>query len=675
MNRLSTSKSPYLRQHAHNPVDWYPWGDEALGKARNEDKWIFLSIGYSSCHWCHVMERESFEDPAVADFLNEHFVSIKVDREERPDIDAIYMEAVQIISGHGGWPLNIWLTPDLVPIYGGTYFPPSDMHQRPGFVTVAQRLLEIRTQDPEMVRDRVEKIRHALQHDLYDNLPEAAVTQATIHSAVIDYRNRFDAEFGGFSSAPKFPQAMGLRFLLQTDDTVAHQMAIQTIKRIVRGGIWDALGGGLHRYSTDHKWLVPHFEKMLYDQSTMLEALCTVQSKYPEPLFAWAISDMITFLERDLKHPMGGYISALDADTNGIEGLTYIWSDTELAEALSPHEMDIARFYYGIKPGGNWEGSHILVRERPIATVASDLGMSIDEMYEQVSSIREKLLALRNQRPQPAIDDKVITAWNAMLLSAFVDASLLTGDPHILKMASELGNFLSGAMYDGGVFRVCYQGEWEQAGFLDDVAFLAQAFFKLYGINADQQWLNRGIELVEIIRVQYFDHATDGFWFSGSEHHQPLGKTREVFDNATPSATSGAIGAFLAAYQLTGDRNYDMIAQRALRRLTTVMADHGTAFGSALQHANAIVKGRFELVLVGPEPEPFIDVWRAFDSGNITILVNRDGNGAGPLLTGRPFEADKTSAWLCREGACELPVYNTEALRTILKKYLHQESV
>jgi len=668
MNRLSNSKSPYLRQHAHNPVDWYPWGDEALEKARSEDKWIFLSIGYSSCHWCHVMERESFEDPNIAAFLNENFVSIKVDREERPDIDAVYMEAVQIISGHGGWPLSVWLTTDLIPVFGGTYFPPVDMHQRPGFLTVLGRLMEIRSQDPALVRDRVEKVRQALKHDVYEALPAASVTTETIDKAVKDFANRYDVEYGGFSGAPKFPQAMGLRFLLETADRDAHEMALQTLRHIVRGGIWDALGGGLHRYSTDHKWLVPHFEKMLYDQATLLESLSFAHSKYPEPLFASAVGDMLSYLDRDMKHPNGGYFSALDADTNGEEGLTYIWTDNQLRKTLESEDLELARRYYGIKDGGNWEGQHILVREASISDVALKSGLDETQLEERIAKIRQVLHKARQLRPQPAVDDKVLTSWNALLLSALVDTALRTENQHALRMAHDLGDFLAMAINDNGTYRVCYNGTWEQPGFLDDIAFLAQACFKLYSATAEQQWLDRGIHLVEAIRSRYYDHANSGFWYSDDTHDQPVGKTREIFDNAMPSATSGAIASLIVAYQLTGDRNYDLMAQNALGKLSTVMADHGTAFGTMLQWANSILVGRYELVLVGPEPEPFIQVWREFDCGHIALVIDRSGKGSGPLLQGRTFKESITSAWLCKDGMCELPVYQADELRELLKK-------
>lgn len=668
MNRLSSSKSPYLRQHAHNPVDWFPWGDEALHRARTENKWIFLSIGYSSCHWCHVMERESFEDPEIAAFLNEHFVSIKVDREERPDIDAIYMEAVQIMSGHGGWPLSVWLTPELVPIYGGTYFPPADMHQRPGFMTVMRRLLEIRDQDPEMVRDRSEKMQQAISRDIYDNLPMAPITSELIQKAIQDFSNRYDAEFGGFSGAPKFPQAMGLRFLLESDSQKAHAMAHTTLTRMICGGIWDALGGGLHRYSTDFKWLVPHFEKMLYDQATLLDTLAFAQSKMPNPLYESAIDDMVAFLERDMKHPKGGYFSALDADTNGVEGLTYVWSDQELTDVLSPDEFELARHFYTMKPGGNWEGNHILLRETPIDDIISHTGIDKDDLLLKVGAIRRKLHDHRQTKPQPAVDDKVITSWNALLLAAFTEVHTRTGNAPVLELALELGRVLDGAVHHTGVHRIMYDGSWEQSGFLDDVAFLSHAFLKLYGVTSDGRWLSRGVKLADLICDDYFDHNSDAFWYTDSKSENPLARTRDIFDNALPSATSGAIGALQLAFRYTADRRYELVANRALQRLSTVMGEHGTAFGTTLQYANHVVRGHFELVLIGPDPEPFLSVWRDFDRGNIVVVIARDSEGNGPLLAGRPYDRATTSAWLCRDGSCELPVFDADSLRLSLEK-------
>lgn len=668
MNKLFASKSPYLRQHAHNPVDWFPWGDEALQKAKQEDKWIFLSIGYSSCHWCHVMERESFEDPDVAAYLNEHFVSVKVDREERPDIDAIYMEAVQLMSGHGGWPLSVWLTPDLVPIYGGTYFPPVDMHQRPGFLTVMRRLLEIRAEDPAMVQDRVEKMREAINRDLYDNLPAAPVDRGVIEKAISHYAARFDAEYGGFSGAPKFPQAMGLRFLLDSDSYDAHKMALSSLTLMLRGGIWDALGGGIHRYSTDYKWLVPHFEKMLYDQATLLETLAVAQSKHPDVLFESAIEDMIAFLDRDMKHPRGGYISAIDADTNGVEGLTYVWSDEELNQVLTPAELRLTKAYFGLKSGGNWEGNHILVRETTIGELSERIGSDIDALKAQLGELRRKLHSHRQTRPQPAIDDKVITSWNALLMSAMVETHLRIGSAIALERSLEIGELLKSAIHPDGIYRICYDGAWEQNGFLDDLAFTAQAYLKLYAATAATKWLDIGISLVDQICEDYFDHDMDAFWYAAADSQVVLGRTRDVFDNAQPSATSGAIGALQLAYQYTGKRLYDLLANRALQRLSSVMGEHGTAFGSSLQFAQHTVKGQFELVIIGPDPDPFIDVWRHTDCGNIAILISRDSSGGGPLLEGRPFDPTSTSAWLCRDGACELPVYDAESLRLSLKK-------
>ena len=667
MNRLSASKSPYLRQHEDNPVDWYPWGEEALERARKEDKWIFLSIGYSSCHWCHVMEHESFEDPEIASFLNEHYISIKVDREERPDIDAIYMDAVQMIAGHGGWPLSVWLTPDLVPVYGGTYFPPVDSHQRPAFRTVLQRLLEIRKNDPKMVSERAEKLKSALQHELYSALPSQAITFDTIEKGVQDYKHRFDTERGGFSGAPKFLQSMGLRFLLSVSDPDANQMALHTLRMMIKGGIWDTLAGGLHRYSTDREWLVPHFEKMLYDQATLLDALSLAQAQYPEPLFDQAITEMLEFLERDMKHPLGGYYSALDADTDGEEGLTYIWSDAELRSLLTERQYDITRVAFGLTSGGNWEGHHILIRPLDLASLLERTGLSEDDFNAELKSIRKILFDARLKRNQPGIDTKILTAWNALLMSALIDVALRCHSQQAHKMAGELALVLESALHDGGIKRLCYDGTWEQDGFLDDLACTATAFFKWYGLTADEKWLHHGLHLVETIRSQFYDPSHNAFWLSSTDHDQPLTRTREVFDNALPSATSCAIEAFILAGTLSSDHNYTMIAHAAIERLSQMLAEHGTAFGSLLTSSLNFLRGRAQLVIVGPEQEPFLDVWRTLDLGQIQILLS-DKPTKGALFEGRDLIDGKTTAYFCVDGHCSLPVNDAIFLKSVIKK-------
>jgi len=667
MNRLASSKSPYLKQHAHNPVDWYPWSDEAIEKAKREGKWIFLSIGYSSCHWCHVMERESFEDPDVAAYLNEHFVSIKVDREERPDIDAIYMEAVQLIAGHGGWPLSAWLTSDLEPVYAGTYFPPVDSHQRPAFMTVLKRLLAIREKDPTMVADRAQKMREALNHDMYANLPAEPLSSDVIANAIQKHKERFDSIHGGFSGAPKFPQAMGLRFLLLTHDSEAIGMSLHTLRCMLRGGIWDAVGGGLHRYSTDHKWLVPHFEKMLYDQSTLLEALATAQGLHSEPLFDVAINDMLVYLDRDMRHPLGGYYSALDADTDGVEGLTYVWTTEEIDALVDAKDQALVRAYYHLEPNGNWEGNHILVRPTPLSELSNALSIPIAELEQRIRSIRQILLDARLKRNQPAIDTKVLTSWNAMLLTSLVETWKWTSNEKARVMAADLANVLMSAVDDSIVYRVSYDGVWEQPGFLDDYANLAIAFFNWYSISGDDTFLEQGRLLVEDIRNRFYDGSTNAFWLTEPEHNQPLARTRDIFDNALPSATSSAIAAMSLAGIMLGDRNYTQIAQLSLQRNVRMMSEHGTAFGSMLQSMVLHTQDVWELVIVGPHPTPFLEVWRQSRRTDVHIFLRDQPGNVGPLFNDRPMISGETTAYLCSNGVCQLPVTEPQDIVMMLK--------
>jgi len=668
-NHLIHCKSLYLRQHAHNPVEWYPWGDQALEKARKEQKWILLSIGYSSCHWCHVMEKESFEDPEVAAYLNEHFVSIKVDREERPDLDAIYMEAVQMMSGHGGWPLNVWLTPELVPVYGGTYFPPESTHQRPSFRHVLERLVSIQQEDPQLVHDRAATMRQALQKELYEQLPPTDLDAVVIDKALADYSRHFDARYGGFSGAPKFPQAMGLQFLLRSGHDQGRQMALQSLEHMIQGGIWDALGGGIHRYSTDETWLVPHFEKMLYDQATVLEALGLAAYMTDDPFYRTAMEDMLLFLKRDMSDDNGGFYSALDADTKGVEGLTYTWPFEELSELLTEEELHLATLYYGVSRQGNWEHTNILTRSYAHSheTLCAPLGYSVDALETQLAQLRHRLFQVRSARIQPATDPKILLSWNALLLHSLIQCRIWTGSELAMNLAKPLVNLVLSAEHEERLLRLCYEGEWEQAGFLDDYAFSAIALMEWFMLSGDQRVLETALKWVEKIRNDFYDPENDAFWLSELDHGQPLTRSREVFDNALPSATSGAIRAFQLAGSITGDQNYRMIAIRAMQRLQTFAGEHGTAFGSLLQTLLFELQATWDLVIVGPESEPFLAVFRKSQLPNVRVYCSLEPSDQFPLFTGKTLLNGRTTAYLCTNGVCFEPTSDPKRLAEQLK--------
>lgn len=551
-NRLARERSLYLRQHGHNPVDWYPWGDEALAKARHEDKMIFLSIGYSSCHWCHVMERESFEDPLVAAFLNAHFVSVKVDREERPDLDQIYMEAVQMMSGQGGWPLNVWLTPDLEPVYGGTYFPPEAMHSRPSFRMVLDRLHQMWTGERGKLIGRAAQIRAHLDEDLTAHLHPADPTPALIEQAVASAMGRYDETYGGFGGAPKFPMAMLVRFLLMTE--AGRDAALHSLKRMCEGGIFDQIGGGFHRYSTDARWLVPHFEKMLYDQALMISALAEAMRHSDDPAFAACMARTGDFLDREMRLPEGGYGSALDADTDGAEGDYYTWPPEQLA-AL------------GLTGTPNWEG-------RVILEAGNTAGWS--------SENRALLLEERRKKTPPAFDPKRITAWNALLLMAFCDAYQATGLEVWMARARDLASALMEGVDESGV--VLHELDADAVGFANDHALLALGLCRVHAIEPSEHLTDTAAGIGRVLIDRFLDPDTGTVYFAEASADR-LVRRKDWFDHAEPSANSAAIAAFHALGVATGDPAFDRLASEGIRRLHDLLGPEAFSMGFALQTA------------------------------------------------------------------------------------------
>ncbi len=631
-NRLAASTSLYLRQHGLNPVDWYPWGDEALAKARAEDKMIFLSIGYSSCHWCHVMEHESFEDEAIATRLNEGFIPIKVDREERPDLDSIYMEAVQMMSGQGGWPLNVWLTPDLKPVYGGTYYPPQPMHSRPSFAMVLDRLSDLWSQDHAKLIDRANGIADSLTRDLYEHLPPAPVEESLLGAALSSNKTRFDATYGGFGSAPKFPMAMWLSFLWRREE--GKDMVLQTLLAICRGGIYDQIGGGFHRYSTDERWLVPHFEKMLYDQALLLRLLSDVWAETRHPLLKSCIDQTGHFLDREMKCSDGGYGSALDADNAGSEGGFYTWTHDEITQ-LAP-EIATA---FNLPKQGNWE--HRIILERH-----SDVNLPSETI--------EKLLQYREQRERPAFDPKRLTSWNAMLLSAFVSLHQSTCDDIWKTRALGLAEWLHQNAYDSGTVKHIAEGG---DGFSQDFGTLCEAFCHVYELTADPKWLETSEAIAEKLLLNFHDAATDSFYFAKAQPDL-LFRKKELFDHAEPSGNSAALAGLYRLGRLTLNVRYIGIVERALNAMSSVFVDHAMSLGVALQVAQEIHSDRTELVICGDNgsllasqsanPDPF------------RIVIQGDSNGK-KSLNGQP------TAWLCTEFECQAPMHTPEELADALQ--------
>ncbi len=655
-NRLIHETSPYLQQHAWNPVDWYPWGDEALERARRENRMIFLSIGYSSCHWCHVMERESFENPEVARLLNEHFIAIKVDREERPDVDAVYMEALQMMTGQGGWPLNVWLTPDQIPIFAGTYFPPQDIHGRPGFASVLRELVDVYRNQPEKVKQQSTAIQQALQNDLYDQLSSEKFTSKHLEQAYRGYENAYDKKYGGFSGAPKFPTAMGIGFLLRYGKNPgakhAHKMALHSLEKMICGGIYDQIGGGFHRYSTDQEWLVPHFEKMLYDNALLLTVLAEASLASGRTLFSEAADETIAFLNRDMRHPDGGYYSALDADTDGVEGAFYVFTDDELKRILDEDSFSLAADYFGVGPAGNWEGVSVLHRAMSLHDLAEKHEIEEGSLNIRLDRIKKQLLDYRNGRTRPCLDDKIITSWNALMLIAHCRCvRLLDRDS---SDAVQLGTFLAErALQNGELYRIIDRnGNVKQPGFLDDYALLADSFSRLFEVTGDQKWLSLAACLTHSLTERFYDRDKNAFRYTSQDQKSLISKPRDLFDNAQPGGTSAAITTLFRTGHLCGMPEWTRIAIGAMEPLAQIAATHATAFGYLLQTMHNYLFPGKEIVIASQNPDTdpvaqkMIAIWREnYDPSSylITRTSNRTGRESSESISKLEPESEPTS--------------------------------
>jgi uncharacterized protein YyaL (SSP411 family) len=640
-NRLADSSSLYLRQHGVNPVNWYPWGEEALIRAASETKLIFLSIGYSSCHWCHVMEQESFEDATTAAFLNTHFIAIKVDREERPDLDSLYMEAVQLMSGQGGWPLNVWLTPELKPVYGGTYFPPEPRHNRPSFVMVLQRLVELWTQDAPTLLRRAESITASLNEDLFAHLPPSPVAPDLLGDVFAKNATRFDATSGGFGAAPKFPMAMWLRFLWRyaylEPGSQAHHMVVHSVLSMCRGGIYDAIGGGFHRYSTDDRWLVPHFEKMLYDQAQLLQLMSEVWVATKHPLIKACIDQTGDFLDREMRLPEGGYGSSLDADNAGSEGGFYTWTYAELM-GLAPELTQT----FDIQPQGNWEHRIILERRTDHILPESTLRMLREE--------RER----REERP--AFDPKRLTSWNAMTLSAFCSLHQATGEPIWRERAMDLAATLRQSVVRDD--HVLHQVNGN-TGFSQDYGTLCEAFCRVYELTADSSWLHLAEWVAQVMMTRFLDVDTASFYFS-EPSKDLLFRKKELFDHAEPSGNSAALAGLYRLYRHTLNPQLLALVERGLAALTSITPDHGLSLGVALQLMAETVAPRTEWVLSADDgallavnrssPDPF-------------RMIVQGPTPDKPAINGLP------TAWLCTQFSCRAPVHTPDDLLDALANH------
>ena len=549
-NRLAQETSPYLLQHKNNPVDWYPWGEEALEKARAEDKPILLSVGYSACHWCHVMERESFEDEATAEIMNKYFVNIKVDREERPDVDSIYMSAVQAMTRHGGWPMTVFMTPDGAPFYGGTYFPPVPSRGMPSFKQVLLSLADAYANRREEVLASAENVREFLKESSTASIPRSEVSEGLLAHGANALAGQIDNRFGGFDGAPKFPQAMNLEVLLRhhkrTGDRAALSGVELTLRQMANGGIYDQLGGGFARYSVDEYWLVPHFEKMLYDNALLARLYLEAYEATGDGFYRRIAEETLDYVMRDMRSPEGGFYSAEDADSEGVEGKFYVWTPEEIEATLEPEDAKLAERYWDVTERGNFEGKNILNVPRPPEAVADEFGLSTEELWQRILLIRERLFTEREKRVRPGRDEKVLAAWNGLMLRAFALAAGATGREEYLRVAKENAVFLLEKLVVDGRLRRSYKdGQARLNGYLEDYACVADGLVELYEATFETRWLREAASLADAILGLFWEEAEGAFYDTAADHEELVTRPRDVYDNASPSGNSVAVDVLL----------------------------------------------------------------------------------------------------------------------------------
>ena len=671
-NRLINETSPYLLQHAHNPVDWFPWGEEAFAKAKAEDKPVLVSIGYAACHWCHVMERESFEDEDIAAAMNERFVAIKVDREERPDIDAIYMRALQTLRGQGGWPLNVFLLPDGRPFYGGTYFPSESRHGMPSWPDVLQAVADAYATRPDAVLQNAVALTEALQATSPGGEDEFGPEVST--HAFEALASFYDGEQGGFGSAPKFPQAMAIEFLLRlhqrTGSPRARDMALHSLRKMADGGIYDHLGGGFARYSTDASWLVPHFEKMLYDNALLASAYVQAFQLTRDDGHRAVASETLDYVLRDLAHPAGGFYSSQDADSEGVEGKYYVWDADEVRTALGENDAAVFCRVYGVSDAGNFEGRNILhLAESPDA-VAAELGVDEQALRSRLDGMRATLLGLRSQRVPPATDDKVLTAWNGLMLRTLADAGAVLDDARYVDAAERNATFLLGAMRpDGRLLRTWKDGRAHLLGYLEDYAFLINGLISLHEATFAHRWLHAARELCDEMIELFWDGDAGGLFDVGADHERLIVRPRERFDNAIPSGESAAAEALLRLGVIGGDEEYLSKAALLLRGAAPAAGPYALGHGNWLKVFELYFAEPMEVAIVGGARDAdtralLRALYARYAPSRVVVGLDPEEPRPypSPIIERRGQIEGRSTAYVCKRYACALPTRDPEEL-------------
>ncbi len=680
VNHLAQEKSPYLLQHAHNPVDWYPWGEATFEKAKRESKPVFLSIGYATCHWCHVMAHESFEDEEVAAFLNDHFVSIKVDREERPDLDALYMTACQALTGRGGWPLSVFLTPDGKPFYAGTYFPRNSRFGMPGFLDILRRIAMLWENQPQKVHEAGDQITAFLEKTGESDTGAAALSFQTFENAVVRLRRVYDQQWGGFGNAPKFPTPDRLTFLLrwhhQTGNASALEMVETTLRAMRRGGIFDQVGLGFHRYSVDVRWHVPHFEKMLYDQALLMHAYGEAFQVTRNPLYASTVMEIFDYLQREMRHGDGGYFSAEDADSEGEEGSFYLWTPREVKQILGEEKGGMICRFFGITEEGNFErGKSIPFMPGTHEAFAEKEGMPLNEWLKSFETARLALFKERERRVHPMKDDKVLTSWNGLMIAALASAGRGLNEASLLDAAKEAEAFVWNHLFlEGILYHRFRQGHVGIEGFLEDYAFLTWGELELYEATFVPEYLEKALQLQEMTRRIFWDDSLGGFYFSKPDGLSPLPRRMDLYDGATPSGNSVALSNLARLGAITGETQFLTMAEKMIRAFASRVAASPEEYGHFLKGALFALGPSKEVVITGENGDKTLqqavyEIQKAYLPDAVLVYYDPEDSRMArlcPYLRSFPEPEGRFSVFVCENRSCREPITDLERLRKYL---------
>ncbi len=674
-NRLIHEASPYLQQHAHNPVDWYPWGPEALQRAKNEDKPIFLSVGYSACHWCHVMEHESFESQEIAAIMNEHFINIKVDREERPDLDQIYQSICQVVTRQGGWPLSVFLTPDQKPFYVGTYYPPSERYGRPGFKQLLGSLSKAYREKREEVDRVAESWTGAITHgDSIETRAEFVPPRQLISTAARALLARVDQKNGGFGGAPKFPGSSNLEVMLRhyhlTKDQAHLDAVLLSLRKMAQGGIYDHLGGGFHRYSVDAEWAVPHFEKMLYDNAMLPPVYLSAWQITGDPLFRNVVVETLDYVIREMTHPGGGFYSTTDADSEGEEGKFFVFDRADTFEAVGPDLGDLMCRHFGITMDGNFEhtGKTVLYISESAQAIAERGRLTLEEIETQLTEGRRLMLAYRERRVPPFRDEKILTAWNGLMISAFARAGRILRIPRFTEAAKRSADFVRKQMTgpDGSLLRRWKDDQAGIIGFNEDYAFFTAGLLDLYEVTFEDQYLELAKSLAQATVHHFYDGA-GGFYLTRSDGEPLVHRPKDTLDSSTPSASSVAVLNLLRLVPFTGDDSYREIAEAAFRAYHDHMQRYAGGMGTLLQALDLYHASPTEVSLVGDLPEEWLQKLGAYFDPNLMITQVRDAQGEVPIWAGKSAKNGQPTVYICRNFTCSPPLVDWEQIEQALQ--------